>query len=58
MTHRKGNQFDQMWTRNIAILNAIVADPIDQVSDHSLIKIVLKPFSLRGNSPLNRTKRR
>ena len=37
MTHREGNHLDQLWTRNIAILNAIVAKPIDQVSDHSPI---------------------
>ena len=33
-THRDGNQLDQMWTRNMVIRNALVADPIDQVSDH------------------------
>ena len=33
-THRDGNQLDQMWVRNLSITNAIVADPIDQVSDH------------------------
>ena len=37
-THREGNQLDQMWVRNLSILNAIVADPIDQVSDHNLIQ--------------------
>ena len=34
-THRNGNFLDQMWTRNIAI----VAHPIDQVSDHQLIQV-------------------
>jgi len=29
MTHREGNHLDQFWTRNIAIINAIVAKPID-----------------------------
>jgi endonuclease/exonuclease/phosphatase (EEP) superfamily protein YafD len=29
MTHREGSQLDQLWTRNITILKAIVADPID-----------------------------
>ena len=29
MTHREGNHLDQFWTRNIAILNAIVAKSID-----------------------------
>ena len=36
-THRDGNQLDQMWVRNLKITYAIVADPIDQVSDHYLI---------------------
>ena len=28
-----------MWVRNLSITNAIVADPIDQVSDHHLIQV-------------------
>jgi len=28
-----------MWVRNLTIVNAIVADPIDQVSDHNLIQV-------------------
>ena len=28
-THRDGNQLDQLWTRNMAIQNAIIAEPID-----------------------------
>ena len=28
--------------RNLNILNAIVADPIDQVSDHNLIQVKMK----------------
>jgi hypothetical protein len=28
-THRDGHQLDQLWTRNLPILNAIVADAID-----------------------------
>ena len=27
-----------MWVRNLTITNAIVADPIDLVSDHNLIQ--------------------
>ena len=42
MTHREGNHLDQLWTRNIAILNAIVAKPIDQVSDHSPILVTME----------------
>ena len=41
-THRDGNQLDQMWTRNLGILNAIVAAPIDHVSDHSLIQVKME----------------
>ena len=41
-THRDGNQLDQMWVRNLQITNAIVADPIDQVSDHNLIQVKLE----------------
>ena len=42
MTHRKDNQIDQLWTRNLVIRNAIAADPIDQVSDHSLIRVEME----------------
>ena len=38
-THRDGHQLDQLWTRNLVIQNAIVADAIDQVSDHRLIQV-------------------
>ena len=31
-----------MWTRNLGILNAIVAAPIDHVSDHSLIQVKME----------------
>ena len=41
-THRDGNQLDQMWVRNLQITNAIVADPIDQVSDHYLIQVKME----------------
>jgi endonuclease/exonuclease/phosphatase (EEP) superfamily protein YafD len=40
--HRDGNQLDQMWVRNLTITNAIVADPIDQVSDHNLIQVKME----------------
>ena len=33
---------DQLWTRNLAITNAIVADPIDQVSDHCPIQVKME----------------
>ena len=41
-THRDGNQLDQMWVRNLQITNAIVADPIDEVSDHNLIQVKME----------------
>jgi endonuclease/exonuclease/phosphatase (EEP) superfamily protein YafD len=41
-THREGNQLDQLWVRNLTIVNAIVADPIDQVSDHNLIQVKME----------------
>ena len=31
-----------MWVRNLVITNAIVADPIDQVSDHNLIQVKME----------------
>ena len=45
-THRNGNFLDQMWTRNIAITNAIVAHPIDQVSDHRLIQVKMEETTI------------
>ena len=41
-THRDGNQLDQLWTRNMTIRNALVADPIDQVSDHYPIQVEME----------------
>ena len=51
-THREGNQLDQLWTRNIAITNAIVAEPIDQVSDHGAIQVKMEAvFVQRQQTP-------
>ena len=41
-THRDGNQLNHMWTRNMTIRNALVADPIDQVSDHYPIQVKME----------------
>ena len=41
-THRDGNMLDQLWTRNVEIHNAVIAEPIDQVSDHFLIEVSLE----------------
>ena len=46
-THREGNHLDQLWVRKINILNAIVADPIDQVSDHNLIQIKVEAVCIQ-----------
>ena len=42
MTYKEGNQLDQMWTRNIRVTNAVVADLIPDVSDHCLIQVKMK----------------
>ena len=41
-TYKEGNQLDQLWTRNIRIINAVVAYPIPQVSDYCLIQVKLE----------------
>ena len=41
-TDINGNHLDQLWVRNLSITNAIVADPIDQVSDHNLIQVKME----------------
>jgi hypothetical protein len=33
--------------RNLTILNAIVADPIDQVSDHNLIQVKVEAVCIQ-----------
>ena len=41
-----------MWTRNIPITNTIVADPIDQVSDHGAIQVKMEAvFVQREQTP-------
>ena len=50
-THRDGNQLDQMWTRNSAIRNAVVADSIDLVSDHNLIRVEMEAVIIEREQP-------
>ena len=51
-THKEGNHLDQLWTRNISIMNAIVASPVDQLSDHSPIMVNMEAtFIQRPQSP-------
>ena len=38
-TYKEGSHLDQLWTRNLRITNAIVADQIPYVSDHCLIQV-------------------
>jgi hypothetical protein len=35
-----------MWTKNIAIVNAVVAKPVDQVSDHSPILVTMEATAI------------
>ena len=52
VTHRDGNQLDQLWTRNLVILNAVVADSIDKVSDHKPIQATMEATLVeRGQTP-------
>ena len=50
-THRNGNFLDQMWVRNIAITNAIVAHLIDRVSDHCLIQVKMEAVLVCRQQP-------
>ena len=47
ITHREGNHLDQLWTRNIVIVNAVVAKPVDQVSDHSPILVTMEATAIQ-----------
>ena len=40
-----------MWARNVAITNAIVARPIDQVSDHCLIQVKMEAVLVSRQQP-------
>ena len=42
MTHEGGNQLDQLWTRNIRVTNAVVADLVPDESDHCLIQVKME----------------
>ena len=39
MTYKEGNYLENLWTRNIRVTNAVVADLIPDVSDHCLIQV-------------------
>lgn len=38
-THKLGNHLDQVWVKNLTVTNALVANVVDQVSDHNLVKV-------------------
>ena len=40
-THRDGNHLDQVWVRNLTLVKAVLAERVDKVSDHNLVKIVV-----------------
>ena len=50
MTHKEGNQLDQLWTRNLRVTNAVVADLIPQVSDHCLIQVKMEATITRSTA--------
>ena len=47
MTHKEGNQLDQLWTRNIRVTDSVVADLIPDVSDHCLIQVKMEATRTR-----------
>ena len=41
-THRDGSMLDQVWARNLIIMNALISESQDpDVTDHSCIKITV-----------------
>ena len=38
-THKLGNHLDQVWVKNLRVVSALVANVVDQVSDHNLIRV-------------------
>jgi exonuclease III len=43
-THRQGGHLDQVFTRNIDVVNAIVSSDYDnEISDHKCLKVTLRP---------------
>jgi len=43
-THRQGGHLDQVFTRNIEVVNAVVSSGYDNdISDHKCLKVTLRP---------------
>jgi hypothetical protein len=43
-TYRQGGHLDQVFTRNIEVVNAVVSSGYDNhISDHKCLKITLRP---------------
>ena len=43
-THRQGGHLDQVFTRNIDVVNAVVSNDYDnEISDHKCLKVTLRP---------------
>ena len=43
-THRQGGHLDQVFTRNIDVVNAVVSGDYDNdISDHKCLKVTLRP---------------
>lgn len=40
-THRDGNHLDQVWTKNVQLVKAVLAEDMPEWSDHKLIKVVV-----------------
>jgi hypothetical protein len=40
-THRDGNHLDQVWVRKVDLVKVALADRVDKVSDHNLIKVIV-----------------
>jgi hypothetical protein len=44
VTHKQGNQLDQVYTKNLSMVNAVINDSLDHsLTDHWCIKVTLKP---------------
>ena len=44
VTYRQGGHLDQVFTRNIDVVNAVVSGDYDNdISDHKCLKVTLRP---------------
>ena len=40
-THRDGNHLDQVWVRKVDLVKVALADRVNKVSDHNLIRVIV-----------------